>query len=994
MKRQNLPQPNLQTTPTDLHQQGLLALQEGRFAEALSWLQQAIAQDGQRPELHIHIGIAHCRFGNLTEGIAAYERAVALQPASIEARYNLALALQKQNDLVAASSHYEQLLEQQPNLIAAYYQLGNLLQAQFRFTSAIRRYQMALDLQTELKTPLNRAFPVRPESIHYNLGVAHQQLGNPQAAITAYRQALELQPSYGEAHNALATLLEKQDLEAALAHYQQAIRLLPHYLPTFVNLANLQIQRQDWEAASATFRQILQQDPNHLKAIDGLLKVCLQTADWSDLARLTEQLWRLGEHHIGTEITIYNTIFLPLTAAQQQVLAVNHAQAVARTTASLAQQLAFEFGTRRHSDHQRIRLGYVSGDFREQAVAFCLTRLFELHDRQKFEVFAYSLGPDDGSPYRQKFEADCDCFRQVDQLSTVAIAQQIYTDSIDILIDLEGHTQYSRLELYALRPAPLIVTYLGHPGTMGADYIDYIFTDATLTPDPNILTEAPVYLPEPYLLTNDQDHLELPPVRRSDFGLPEDAFVFCGFNKTLKITPDLFAAWMRILQQVPQSVLWLQASNPVAQQKLRDLAQHSGIDSDRLIFSVRHPRTQYLASYRCADLFLDAFNHSAAVTGLDLLGAGLPLLTLAGETFASRIGASSLVALDLPELIATSVEAYEQQAVYLATHAEALQALRQRLSERASAKLFNSARSVRHLESAYSLIWQRYQSGQPPAAIHVPPQELVPPPPPVALALEQPAPPDDSLSQTVPAQTVPAQTLFAQTRPSPVSGIPALYCLPDLLTVSEQVWLREQLAAAPFLSGKQTAGKYAQMVKQNTQLDPESAAYAEVSQLIVAALARSQRFQQIAYPKLIHPPLFSRYGPGMAYGTHVDSAIMGTASLRADLSLTIFLSDPASYEGGELVIQGDGGDCPIKLPAGSMVVYPASTLHRVEPVRSGVRLAAVTWVQSLVRDPSQREMLRDLSQVRDSLATQQSHRYEANLIAKTHANLLRQWAGR
>ena len=971
----------------DLDQTGLLALQQGKFAEALASFQKAIEQDAQQPELHVHAGIAHCRLGDLAQGIAAYEQAIALQPASIEARYNLAMALQKYHNLTAAIPHYEHLLAQQPNLIAAHYQLGNALQSQFRFTEAIPQYQMALDLQAQSASPLNQSFPVRPASIYYNLGVAQQQLSNPQAAIAAYQQALTLQPNYGEAHNALATLLEKQDAETALVHYQQAIQLLPHYLPTFVNLGNLQVQRKDWQAATATFRQILQQDPNHIKAIDGLLKICLQTANWMDLVPLTEKLWQLGQNQIGTDITIYNTIFLPLTAMQQQVLATNHAKAIARTMAPLAQQLDFQFSpNKRPASRSRIRLGYVSGDFREQAVAYAMLRLFELHDRQTFEVFAYSLGPDDGSSYRKKFETDSDCFRQIDRLSTTAIAQQIYADQIDILIDLEGYTQYCRSELYALRPAPLIVAYLGHPGTMGADYIDYILTDATVTPDAGALTEACIYLPEPYLLTNDQEHLGLPTVCRADYGLPEDAFVFCAFNKIQKITPDLFAVWMRILQQVPQSVLWLQSSNPTAQQTLLDRAQASGIDPIRIIFSIQYPRAEYLASYQCADLFLDAFNHSAAVTGVDLLGAGLPLLSLAGETFASRIAASSLMAVDLPELIVATIEAYEQQAIYLATHPEALQTLRQRLSQQITSKLFNSSRSVRHLESAYRLIWQRYQSGQSPEAIHVP--------------IYAPAYAPDQVSAPIDAEIDQPETNCENQMPAPVqtthvpiSGIPALFCLSNLLTAAELDRITTRLAEAKFLDGKLTAGKYAQAVKQNSQLDPDSASYAEVTQLIMQALTRNQRFQQLAYPKLIRPPLFSRYRVGMTYGTHVDSPLMGDpASLRTDLSLTIFLSDPASYEGGELVIEGGQGECPIKLEAGSMVLYPASTLHRVEPVKSGVRLAAVTWVQSLVRDSDQREILRDLDQVRHSLVEQQGHSREANLIAKTHANLLRQWA--
>ncbi len=236
-----------------------------------------------------------------------------------------------------------------------------------------------------------------------------------------------------------------------------------------------------------------------------------------------------------------------------------------------------------------------------------MLRLFELHDREKFEVFAYSLGPDDGSEYRQKLMADCDCFRDMQSLTSTQSAQQIYDDGIDILIDLAGYTEYAAPEVFALRPAPLQINYLGYPGTLGADYMDYIITDPVITPPhlAQFITEQCLYLPDCYQINNNQQFLPQEIPTKSALGLPEDGFIFCCFNKSEKIEPNIFATWMRILKQVENSVLWLLDSNPEVQQNLANAAQSLGVASQRLIFAPRVPKPQHLTRHAVADLFLD-----------------------------------------------------------------------------------------------------------------------------------------------------------------------------------------------------------------------------------------------------------------------------------------------------------------------------------------------------------------------------------------------------
>lgn len=892
----------------------------------------------------------------------------------------------------------QELLQQEPCLIAAHELLGQARHQQGCFLEAIAHYQKAFELLEQPETVLmaaNQAFSVRPEALWYHLGMALQALREPDEAWCAYLQALMLQPDYGEALNALGTLLEQQrSIEEAIAHYQQACQLLPTAVSPWLNLGHLQLQQQQWQAAEATFRRVLQLDPTHLKGLDGLLEVLLQTCQWSERQALAQRLWELGQDKASADVTIWNTLLLPFSAAQRQVFAKNKAAAIAQTVCRLPQpfnytlrqcQSAIEadasaVSPNSVSSQKRIRLGYVSSHFGgsshlgdsshwgDRPIAPCILRLLELHDRQQFEVFAYALSPDNASPdsandYRQKFQRDSDCFRQVGDLLPGAIAQQIYEDGVDILIDLEGPTALA-LEVYALRPAPVIVSYLGHPGTSGADFIDYLVTDSMITPPDQTqwITEKCLYLPTPYWLTNDRQPIATAVPARADYGLPEDGFVFCGFNPVSALEPTLFAIWMQILKQVPNSVLWLRQSNPAAEQNLIMAAAAFGVAADRLIFAPAATKPAYLAQHRYADLYLDTQPNLEAA--IDALWAGLPVLTLAGADFATRITASSLMAIDLPELIVSTLAEYERLAVELATHPHRLGALRQRLHQgRAQSNLFNPRRTMCHLETAYRLIWENAMTGQPPQEIDVPAIEPEPIP---------------KINQSLANQP---------SLPPPLSLF--IY---DVLTPEEIDQIVAKLAIAEFVDGRMTAGTQVQEVKYNTQLDHDGAIAAEVMAIVVNALGRNRCFQSAVLPNRFRPPLFNRYEAGMTYGNHVDSPIMGTPPMRSDVSLTLFLSDPSTYTGGELVIEESQRSYPVKLAAGAMVVYPSSTLHRVEPVTQGVRLAAVAWVQSLVRDPGDRQLLFDLHTVQQSLFEQSGKTKEFDLVAKSHANLLRKWA--
>jgi protein O-GlcNAc transferase len=377
-----------------------------------------------------------------------------------------------------------------------------------------------------------------------------------------------------------------------------------------------------------------------------------------------------------------------------------------------------------HYQHGKLRIGYVSADFRQHPVANHVAGVFAGHDRSQFEVTGISIGPDDGSEIRRRLERSFDSFIDAAALDADALAKRIREQEIDILIDLNGYTQGARTELFARRPAPVQVSYLGYPGTMGADYIDYIIADPTLIPlaAQADYAEKIVYLPHSYM---PHDAASRPisdrSFERAEFGLPEKGLVFCCFNNPYKLNPKLFRSRMKILKAVEGSVLWLSELNAAAVNNLRREAIAAGVDPDRLVFASRLPSSaDHLARHRLADLFLDTLPYNAHSTASDALWAGLPVLTQIGETFAGRVAASLLTAIGLPELIARTQAQFETMAIELATAPAALAAIKDKLAQnRLTKPLFDTQLYTRHIESAYVTMHQHHQAGLPRDHIHV-----------------------------------------------------------------------------------------------------------------------------------------------------------------------------------------------------------------------------------------------------------------------------------
>jgi predicted O-linked N-acetylglucosamine transferase (SPINDLY family) len=683
--------------------------QAGRLPEAEALYRQILQVEPEQPDALYFLGVLAHQEGQHAVAVEYIRQAIARKPNVAEFHNTLGEAYQAQGKLADAIAHYQQALALKPDCAEAAYYLGVACQQQGRRAEALAQYQKVLTLR-----------PPFPE-LHNNLGVALQDLGKLEEAVAHFRQALALQPGFGEAYYNLGNALKAQGrLEDAVTHYRQALALRPSLVEAQINLANALRAQDKREEALAHYRQALALKPNCAEVENQIMQEMQLLCEWTGLEDLFARQRALLRTAPAVKIPPFSLLSIPSSPAEQLLCAQNWTANCVAQVAHLRQRLEIHI-TR--VTKPKLRLGYLSADFRQHPVAHLIAELLKLHDRDRFEVIAYSCGPDDGGVLRTRIARGCDRFVDLRDAPVVEAARRINGDGVDILIDLMGHTQWARTEVLALRPAPLQVSYMGYLGTMGADFIDYIVTDRFVTPPEQapFFVEKFVYLPDCFMINHPQAKTERHPFTRIECGLPETGFVFCCFNNTYKITPEVFTIWMRLLQQAPDSVLWLLEANASVATNLHREAQGRGVNPNRLVFARRVSLETHVARMGLADLFLDTLPYNAGATASSALWGGLPILTCAGETFISRVAGSLLTAIRLPELITHSLAEYEARALYLTRHPEKLAELRERLAKnRLTAPLFDSARFTRHLERAFELMWERYLLGLPPGPIEVP----------------------------------------------------------------------------------------------------------------------------------------------------------------------------------------------------------------------------------------------------------------------------------
>lgn len=676
---------------------GLICSVRGEHDRAIGLLEKAVAVSPNNGQAWSTYGSSLAAKWQLDKAIAAHRRAVAFQPNDPATLNSLAVALVTANAIEEAAGIYRKIISLQPEFVFSYFNLSIALQKQGKLGEAIMTLQKAIEI-----------CPTFAEA-YCNLGLLYLAAGKKDEAIAAYRKAIEIKPDFPEALNNLGLpLSDDRNYEEAAKVYRKAVELRPGYADGVVNLAYTLRKLGRLEEAVEVCRKGIEANPNNRKAIIELANLRRHICDWNSFAEDQSRIMAMKG-----DVEPFVLLSVSPSPADQFACAKAWAEKAPR---------GVPFVHSRAGRPARIRLGYLSNDLRRHATAYLMAELFERHNRDLFEIYAYSYGYDDGSDVRQRLIRSFDRFTDVATVPDQLVAQQIHADGIEILVDLKGYTGGARTNILVNRPAPVQVNYVGYPGTMGADFIDYIIADNVVAPADHaaFFSEKIVQLPFCYQPNDSKRAISSRPMDRALFGLPEKAFVFCCFNGAYKITPTMFDIWMRLMKAVPGSVLWLLATQTAVEKNLRREAAARGIDPERLIFTEGLELSEHLARHRLADLFLDTLPINAHTTASDALWAGLPMVTCLGESFVGRVGASALRAVGLTELITQSLADYEAKALELATNPGKLAAIRQNLVQNGQKMpLFDIARYTQNLECAYLHMAELWRSGKAPEGFAV-----------------------------------------------------------------------------------------------------------------------------------------------------------------------------------------------------------------------------------------------------------------------------------
>lgn len=725
-----------------LNNLGNLMIGLGRISEAIPLLDQALKIQPTYPIALNNLGIALTRSGRLREALAAFERALDTEPrmpAASSGRIHALLALDRPAEALAVC---EELLGNRSGS-GIFPGLHGLRACALL---ELKRTPEALSAAAEATSidPLDaQAFLA--------LGFARVVLGQAASALQAFERALALRPSLAKAHGGRGLALAAMGMaDEAIAAYERAAALDPQDPAVFLEVGQLMLRLGRHTNAHAAFCAVLDLQPNHRSALEGRAMTLIGLNRHEEALPLLGALDGSGppiDYLTGVKFhsQLHCCDWQNYEASRQAIAAgvrrgerveapfsfLAHGESAAdqRLCAQtfVADRCKVEHGStaRRESlGGRRLRIAYLSSDFGDHPVGQLMVGLLEAHDRSRFEIYALSAAPKTDSPLRRRLERSVDHFLEMAALQDAAYAERMAELSIDIAVDLGGHTTGSRTRVLARRPAPVQVSFLGYPGTSGADFMDYIAADRHVIPESeqDHYSERVIYLPDTYLPNDFALPTEAAPTR-AQAGLPPGGFVYCSFNAPYKISPTMFDSWMRILNAVPDSVLWLREATVVVKKNLAKEAQGRGVDPARLIYAPRmHTHEAHIARLSLADLFLDTSPYNAHTTACDALGAGVPVITVQGSTFASRVATSVLHACGLGHLAVQTTQEYELLAQDLAHAPQVMTKLKAHLGQvRTTAPLFDTVRFCRHLEAAYGEIWDRHLRGESPSALWVSP---------------------------------------------------------------------------------------------------------------------------------------------------------------------------------------------------------------------------------------------------------------------------------
>ncbi|MEA9598757.1 tetratricopeptide repeat protein [Polynucleobacter sp. AP-Sanab-80-C2] len=656
-----------------------------KFPQALNAIEKVIQFNQNNAEAWNNKGAILKELGQIDEALEAYAIALSLNPLFAEPLYNQGIALMEQEKYLDAINCFDKALGLKPNYFAAFNNKGIALTNLVRHEEALLAFDRALSLKNDyVEGSINKA-------------VTLMHLRKFDEAIKTLSAINELIPNNSAAwNNKGAILLELKRHSEALYCFEKAIQIQPLNPEALVNLGQTLVHLKRFDEAIPALESAYKISPDY-KALQGLLLgTKMQICNWKSFSQNINSL-----HKTIDSDKVAVTPFTLLSLTGDETL---HRKAAINYINSLYPSNLLSQSSTITNQNGKIKLGYYSADFHNHATGYLMAELFELHDKENFELFAFSFGPNKKDEMQIRISSAFDHFIYVGEKSDIEIANISRDFGIQIAVDLKGFTLDSRPGIFANRAAPIQISYLGYPGTMGADYIDYIIADRVVIPEESqhFYTEKVLYLPNCYQVNDSKREISSKQFTRSEFGLPDEGFVYCCFNNNYKISPDTFKTWMNILKRVPNSVLWLFEDNEFAAKNLQLHAESLGIKAGRLIFAKLIPLSEHLARHHLADLFLDTIPYNAHTTASDALWSGLPVLTLHGSSFAGRVSTSLLTAIGLKDLITNSPEEYENLAVSLANNPKELNQLRTRLMEnKKCSPLFNPQLFAKDIENLY-----------------------------------------------------------------------------------------------------------------------------------------------------------------------------------------------------------------------------------------------------------------------------------------------------
>ena len=708
-----------------------------RLNDALTSFDRAIAINSNYAEAYSNRGAILRDLNRWDDALIDFNYAITINPNDVGAHFNRGITLQSLKRLDEAVASYDRAIAINANYAVIYYNRGNALRDLNRWEDALLSFDRALAINPgfaeaysnrglalkDLKRlddalgSFDRAIAINPNyaEAYSNRGLMLNDLKRWDDALVSFDRAIAINPNYAEVYSNRGIALHGLNrLDDALISYDRTIAIDPNFIEAHYNRGLALQDLKRWDDALISFDRAIALKPDYDFLSGLILNARMQICHWDGftayLALLTDNI--RNQDKVSAPFPMLALIDDP--ELHRNCATIHSNEKYPRQ--SLLPML------NKYPKHAKIRIGYFSADFRIHPLTYVTAELYERHDRTQFEIIAFSLGPDTKDEMNTRIKAGADQFYDVHAMSDKEIALLARRLEIDIAVDLGGHTKYARTFIFAMQAAPIQISYMGYPGTMGAKYIDYLIADPTLISQDNqrYYSEKIAYLPNTYWVNDTNKAVSKQILSRAEFGLPATGFIFCCFNSTYKITPSTFEGWMRILKQVEDSVLWLYVNHESAVNNLKKAALSNGVDDQRLIFANYMSNEDHLNRIQLADLFIDTFPYNAHTTTSDALRMGLPVLTRRGESFASRVAASLLNAIHLPELITASQENYESLAILLATHPEKLMIIKNKLAHnRARTPLFNTKLFARHIESAYLAMYDRYQEDLCPDHIYI-----------------------------------------------------------------------------------------------------------------------------------------------------------------------------------------------------------------------------------------------------------------------------------